>query len=613
MRSVARSRVLSRPATRASSSSATSKPPRPPVPHLPPLPVPSTWPTYFPRRILATSAIDPAWIFRGRVSLANKDHCDAFVRDLGIRPGEVIVEVYPGPGQLTRSLLEGGASVDDAEAWKSWEENRDDVGAAVESASGAKTTWPAWSDASTPTPRRRRSVKPSTSSPSSSESSSDSDNIVRPAAVVVAEPSAGMLSRAFNHTPAASVPFDARLPRQGNLHFSPPLSEDNDDVNSDPPSPSDPSDIEAAYVAFSAIDHPGQPQISMEKTPLHPNLILSESSVYRWPTLPAILSDPVLQPYLSATSSNIPESTGDGQSGTIRRKWEDEPPAITVVVTVPDGVNGEQMLAQWIGSAVGGDHGREWLWRWGRVRLAVLVGKGMYDVSNLPFLQPEPLADEPQRLMARPRETINCKLSIMTSSLFHRRPLTPHHHVANVDKAGKRTSSTPIKPSPKSKSTIPSIIDPVEGDWTHSTTTTTTVDFYPAAGRAGEPQPLPRPTLLGIELTPRLDSPILPSQKDAWDFVLRNCFVREGQPLSEVSKNLGFGAENLLERFADDKEGHEKRWRGTPVDPDTKAKDLTNLQWARVVDVFDKWAFKPESLMLSSDLGLDSSREMGVD
>jgi hypothetical protein len=40
---------------------------------------------------------------------------------------------------------------------------------------------------------------------------------------------------------------------------------------------------------------------------------------------------------------------------------------------------------------------------------------------------------------------------------------------------------------------------------------------------------------------------------------------------------------------------------------------LTPEQWARVVDVFDKWAFKPDNLMVSSDLGFDASRELGGD
>jgi hypothetical protein len=48
------------------------------------------------------------------------------------------------------------------------------------------------------------------------------------------------------------------------------------------------------------------------------------------------------------------------------------------------------------------------------------------------------------------------------------------------------------------------------------------------------------------------------------------------------------------------------------VDGKTKVKDLSNEQWARVVDVFDKWAFKPETLMLATD-AIDGSRELGVD
>lgn len=218
-----------------------------------------------------------------------------------------------------------------------------------------------------------------------------------------------------------------------------------------------------------------------------------------------------------------------------------------------------------------------------------------------------------QRIMARPRETINCKLSIMTSSLFHRRPLPPYHHVPNVDKSSKRVAGSPITSGRlRSSPAVQALIDPSEGNWTQDPTITYPTDFFPPSIPANSRDPLPRPTLLGICLTPRLTSPVLPHQKDAWDFVLRNCFIRETQPISEATTNLGFGAENLLERFEDEKEGYRERWRGEPVGGKTKVKDLSNEQWARVVDVFDKWAFKPETLMLATD-AIDGSRELGVD
>lgn len=124
------------------------------------------------------------------------------------------------------------------------------------------------------------------------------------------------------------------------------------------------------------------------------------------------------------------------------------------------------------------------------------------------------------------------------------------------------------------------------------------------------PKGLARPQLLGIELIPKANSPIVAEQRDMWDFVLRKCFIRESQTLEDNIVKAAFGAENLLERFAEPKEG--SRYAGEPVIANqTTPRDMSTEQWARVVDVFDKWAFKPENLLVDLALG-DDSRQIGI-
>jgi hypothetical protein len=126
-------------------------------------------------------------------------------------------------------------------------------------------------------------------------------------------------------------------------------------------------------------------------------------------------------------------------------------------------------------------------------------------------------------------------------------------------------------------------------------------------------------------------------QKDVWDYVLRNCFVLQGKPLEEAIGLLGFAAEGLLGKIEEQqvqmqeggakekdlgggesvegegKQGEEQRkkkkrrpWRGEAVDRSTLVRDLTVEQWARVVDVFDRWAFRPKvSIIIQHvDVGL---------
>ena len=136
-------------------------------------------------------------------------------------------------------------------------------------------------------------------------------------------------------------------------------------------------------------------------------------------------------------------------------------------------------------------------------------------------------------------------------------------------------------------------------------------DFYPSSGSTTATiKPLARPALLGILLTPRLESPVRPEQKEAWDYVLRNTFIREIQPIEEATKNLGFGAENLIPKYQAPNGGD---WRGDRVEPGTRVKDMTVGQWARVVDVFERWPFRPQNLLLEDAKGVESSRELGVD
>jgi hypothetical protein len=192
--------------------------------------------------------------------------------------------------------------------------------------------------------------------------------------------------------------------------------------------------------------------------------------------------------------------------------------------------------------------------------------------------------------MAGPGEIIHCKLSVMTQALFNVSPLPPYHHVFNVDKSSHRIEDTPIKPPQASLKKQQPIQPPPQA---HEPTITYPDDFYPITiGLTKHLDiPLPRPQMLGILLEPRLDSPINLDNKDEWDYVLRKCFVTEAQSIGSALKNLAFGAEGLIEKI---ESGEEGRFKGRRVAKEKIVRDMSVDDWARVVDVFGKWAFKPE-------------------
>lgn len=210
-----------------------------------------------------------------------------------------------------------------------------------------------------------------------------------------------------------------------------------------------------------------------------------------------------------------------------------------------------------------------------------------------------------KRLMAQPGDKINCKLSIFASAFFHITPLPPYHHVNNIDKHSKQVTESAKAPKPPKvkKSTVPAkgmpdpdilpedILLPPPG----TKTKTYHSDFYPGSYASGES--LDRPLLLGVLLTPRLHSPIPAAQKDAWDYVIRRLFVRDTMTLEDSISNLAVGAESLLPAI-EAEEG-----RGVPVSRKRVIRYLDLEEWARVVNVFDNWAFRPE-VSLVSLLGL---------
>lgn len=165
----------------------------------------------------------------------------------------------------------------------------------------------------------------------------------------------------------------------------------------------------------------------------------------------------------------------------------------------------------------------------------------------------------------------------MANAIFHITPLPPLHHVANVDKSSVWTEDRPANAT-KAATYVP----PTERTITYP------ADFWP--NRKPRSEPYPRAPFLGLLFEPRETSIVLPEQKDAWDFVLRKCFVREAIPIRDAVKTLGFGADKLVQKI----ELITDEYRGRAVKPDTLVRDLEEDEWARVVDVFDKWSFRPK-------------------
>lgn len=310
---------------------------------LPPLPLPNTWSQHFSRERLAWPP-DKNFHrdFPGRFTLTNRNIADEFARALKIRPNEVIVETFGGAGVLTRSLLNGGNPEDTSKTAAEWvaEKGHARIPNPVKSAS---VDFPTWRDELArhhlPT---LPVIKP----------------LPLPRLVVACEPSSDFLVRGLG-MPRAQIPPPIKL---GALASSRSV-------------------ISAAAHAVrkdgsKAIDTAGASDVNpihIHQSTIEPNLLLSPTTPYVWSTLPGVLSHELVESHIEKY---------DDQS---HRPWSAPAPAITVVGQICGSVVGEQMLAQWISSAIGAAHnGASWIWAWGRVRLALIVPKSQYDVRITP-------------------------------------------------------------------------------------------------------------------------------------------------------------------------------------------------------------------------------------
>lgn len=304
---------------------------------LPPLPGPERFAKAFPRT--SSLALEEGSKATGggsresirRMTLANSTIANKFVRDLGIRKNELFIDAYGSCGVLTRALLAGGYDETKPSDWANVvkEIGEENVGVKADETMRimmGKFDFPPWNVDEAPT-----TIIPEVPK-----------DLNLPVAVVAQEPWVSALARGLGLHPDIVTPSKYERER--------PLSAEREESLAE-------EDI-------------------VYQSHLQPNLLLSTSSPYHWTSMPQLLSHPLV-----ASKMEVVDPTKEGPAAT-QRSWDAPTPNITMVATLPDSVYGEQILNQWVCSAIGSEnYPRSWLWSWGRVRLALMVPKAMYDVS----------------------------------------------------------------------------------------------------------------------------------------------------------------------------------------------------------------------------------------
>ncbi|ORY33771.1 hypothetical protein BCR39DRAFT_519166 [Naematelia encephala] len=587
---------------------------------LPPLPPAEKWKNYFPRALLPLP-LDPfaPVDFPNRILPTNREHTDEFVRALKLKENDIVLEQWGGPGQLTRSLVNGGNKVDEGPIAQAWKEHGPVVTkpsqgykAAYDQVVRKRKSWsfPEWLDelpdgnpeASKASKGKKSKSTTSKAEPSATEaeksasesetstlesetstlesnqmaeSSTTSKQLPRPRLVVATESSPELLVRGLGLEPDNVEERIETLDRYGvpggrtgyrfpdEVPKSKGLSQEERDA------------------VLQQLDNMAQRRQTSDPAKVfpslyEPNLLLNPSSPHVTALQRHLLANPLISQHIEKFDPN--------SDSPDNRPWNAPPPNIVFVATIPDGSRGETMLHRWIHSPIGAAQGTpSWFWTYGRIRIAFLLGRRFYD-----------------RLTSGPGEACHSKITIVTKALFDLTPLPPYHHVFNNDKQSRGTEPRP-----------PGFMTTVQGQQAKLDEFRATYDkgprtimypndIYPRPVlQAGETEsrPFPRPPLLGLLLEPKVNCVITMEQRQVWDFVLRRLFVRQSHSLRDSLPSLAFGANLLVNKI----EGKQDpgSYSGIDTDTDKIIKDLTVEEWFRIVDVVDKWPFKPSSMLLA--------------
>lgn len=237
----------------------------------------------------------------------------------------MVIEAFPGLGVLTRALLSGGAHDPAAEAKSldSWKEERNKPSEALKDLLPGYPTWLGEFEGGEVRPKDKKNVNEIEGEPTNPAQT-----------VVVIEPALNAVTRAFGQDfkPRGSA-----------------TSLEDDMANSK----------------------------SVAQSPLDDKLIVSYNDPFDWATFPVVLGHPLVQARLPVFNPDAPE----GQKAF--RSFQDPEPPITLVATVPTNTNFDSVLTYWVSSVVGAADGNPaLLWKYGRVRLACLVSRSLYDVSG---------------------------------------------------------------------------------------------------------------------------------------------------------------------------------------------------------------------------------------
>lgn len=283
-------------------------------------------------------------------------------------------------------------------------------------------------------------------------------------------------------------------------------------------------------------------------------LDMVKSSAYMWETYNQLVSSGKL----AHLNDRIPKADGSMVDFTTNDfvppdhsdpSWQKLSPMI-FFAQLPNTVYGEQLFAQIITAIAS----RIWLFRHGRIQLGFICGES---------LAKRCLAEAGDRITrGKLGATVQCLADVEVHRYAHELAPHPHHFFPPSMSIGPRVTVSGTSLIPNSN---------------------------PSTG-------LSRTGMVMMTITPKRNPLVKANEIEAFEFITRNLFILRTKSVGEGLTHVAPGGQNVLKMTSPEQVEKGLIKPEEVIMPDEIVGDLTNVQWAALARMFEKWPFRPRHL-----------------
>ncbi|CCF52044.1 hypothetical protein NDA11_002388 [Ustilago hordei] len=279
-----------------------------------------------------------------------------------------------------------------------------------------------------------------------------------------------------------------------------------------------------------------------------------ESSAYMWTTYNKLVDSGRLahlnNRVTTSDGSFVDFSTSDFISlPHSDASWQKLSPII-FFAQLPNTVYGEQLFAQIITAIAN----RIWLFRHGRIQLSFICGES---------LAKRCLAEAGDKASrGKLGTTVQCLADVQVGRYAHELQPHGHHFFPPTMAMGPRVTVSGTSLIPNSN---------------------------PSTG-------LTRTGMVMMTVTPKQEPLVKASEIEAFEFVTRNLFILRTKPIGDALTHVAPGGQNVLKMTSPEQVQKGLIKKEEVILPDHVVGELTNVQWACLARMFEKWPFRPRNL-----------------